>query len=101
MKYIKINFLYFTIIILFFLLLFNNLKHNERFLGYGKVFSVHSNPSPKCKYSNDCFPGYYYRSQKYQNICEPKDTRLTRERKNLIDNCSKSLEGNMMLEYPK
>ena len=39
---------------------------------------------------------YYYRSQQYQNMCEPNDTRLTRERINLIDNCSKSLEGNMI-----
>ena len=94
MKYKIIYFLYAILILLLFLLLIGSCK--EKFLGYGNVFGVHSNPNPNCRISGDCFPGYYYRSQQYQNMCEPADTRLTREKKILIDNCSKSLEGNMI-----
>ena len=102
MKYKQVYLLYAITIILLFLLLIASCKINEnkekreRFLGYGNVFGVHSNPNPNCKINRDCHAGYYYRSQQYQNMCEPNDTRLTRERINLIDNCSKSLEGNMI-----
>lgn len=98
MKYKQVYLLYAITIILLFLLLIATCKINEnreKFLGYGNVFGIHSNPNPNCKIYGDCHPGYYYRSQQYQNMCEPNDTRLTRERINLIDNCSKSLQGHM------
>ena len=79
------------------LLILNNNK--EQFMGYGNVFSTHINPNPSCKISNDCHPGYYYRSQQYANMCEPSDSRLTREKINLIDKCGKNLEGSMMINY--
>ena len=86
------------ILLLFLLLLIILIKHKkENFLGYGNVFGMHINPNPNCNINNDCFPGYYYRSQKYLNMCEPEDVRLTREPINLIDNCVKSLEGNMFV----
>ena len=91
-----IKILYTTVLVLLFLLLiFNNKK--ESFMGYGTVFGGHSNPNPNCRLNNDCHPGYYYRSQQYQNMCEPRDPRLTREPINIVDNCVKSLEGNMIM----
>jgi hypothetical protein len=91
-----IKILYTTVLVLLFLLLiFNNKK--EGFMGYGTVFGVHTNPNPNCRLNNDCHPGYYYRSQQYQNMCEPRDPRLTREPINIVDNCVKSLEGNMII----
>jgi hypothetical protein len=92
-----IKLLYVLILVLLFLLLILN-NRKEKFIGYGTVFGVHTNPNPNCKLCNDCHPGYYYRSQQYQNMCEPIDTRLTREPVNLVDNCVKSLDGNMILD---
>ena len=69
-------------------------------MGYGNVFGIHTNPNPNCRQNNDCFPGYYYRSQQYQNMCEPIDHRLTREPVSLVDNCVKTLEGNMVNNRP-
>lgn len=103
MKYKQVYLLYAISLILLFLLLINLFKSNinikDNFLGYGNVFSFHSNPNPNCRFNKDCHPGYYYRSQQYLNMCEPIDTRLTREKKKLFDNCSKSLEGNMAPHY--
>lgn len=79
------------------LLVLNNKR--EKFMGYGNVFGVHINPTPNCSLSNDCHPGYYLRSQQYTNMCEPLETRLTREKVNIVDNCVKNLEGSMMINY--
>ena len=95
-----IKLLYVVVVFLFFLTIIMNYKNEtEKVIGYGTVYGVHSNPNPNCKSRNDCFPGYYYRSQQYQNMCEPDDPRLTREPINLVDNCVKSLEGSMVMDH--
>ena len=90
-----IKVLYATVLVLFLLLIFLNYK-KEEYMGYGTVFGVHSNPNPYCNLNNDCHPGYYYRTQQYSNMEEPLDNRLTRERKHVVDNCVRSLEGSMV-----
>ena len=89
--------LFILILILFLLFIYLNIKREE-YLGYGNVYGIHLNPNPRCNSNNDCFPGYYYRSQKYLNMCEPEDKRLKREKKKLTDNCVRSLEGNMFVD---
>ena len=90
-----IKVLYATVLVLFFLLIFLNHK-KEEYMGYGNVFSVHSNPNPNCILNNDCHAGSYYRSQQYSDMEDPLDNRLTRERKHVVDNCVRSLEGSML-----
>ena len=66
--------------------------------GAGRVFSVHNNPSPVCNAQNDCFPGYYLRSQEYQNMCEPLDYReggLLRDKIQSVDGCTRKLASNL------
>ena len=55
---IMIKILYLVVLLLFFLAITMNYK-NEKFIGYGNVYGVHSNPNPDCRLNNDCFPGYY------------------------------------------
>ena len=93
-----IQILFVVLIALFIFTLMLN-KQKEEYMGYGTVFGVHTNPNPNCRLSNDCHPGYYYRSQLYQNMCQPKDHRLTREKVNLVDNCVKSLQGAMVMDH--
>lgn len=90
-----IKVLYVTVLVLFLLLIFLNHK-KEEFMGYGNVFGVHSNPNPNCILNRDCHAGSYYRSQQYSNMEEPIDYRLTRERKHVVDDCVRSLEGSMV-----
>ena len=89
------------LLLIFILIIFLRKSTQENYLGYGNVYGFHINPNPICENNEDCFPGYYYRSQKYQNMCEPKDMRLTKEPLNLVDNCSKTLEGNMYVNNCK
>ena len=93
-----IQILFVVLIALFIFTLMLN-KQKEEYMGYGTVFGVHTNPNPNCNLANDCHPGYYYRSQQYQNMCQPQDYRLTREPVNLVDNCVKTLEGGMLLNH--
>ena len=46
----------------------------------------------KCTPENNCFPGSYMRSQVYQNMCEPDDSRITREPVKVKDNCLRTLD---------
>jgi hypothetical protein len=73
-------------------------SNSEHMVGYGTIYGVHSNPSPKCELDNDCFPGFYNRTQIYQNMCEPLDTDrrgLLREKRNVVDGCVKTLGNNL------
>lgn len=86
-----------TIIILICLIILINIYNItfEKFtLGSGQGFSHYTPPIPNCTPENNCFPGSYFRSQVYQNMCEPKDVEhggLSREKIDLLDNCVKSL----------
>ena len=74
----KINFPILIIIVFVFCFLFNK-NSNESFMDYN------------CNHENDCFPRSYARTQEYGNVCPPDDTRLTREKKHLVQNCSRRL----------
>ena len=70
--------------------------NNEHLTGYGTVFGLSGNPSPRCTHGNNCFPGYYYRSQIYQNMCSPNDPNgLLRDKIQLVDGCVKTLANNL------
>ena len=76
----------------------NNSENYNVGSGAGRVFSVHNNPSPVCNAQNDCFPGYYLRSQEYQNMCEPLDYRegrLLRDKIQSVDGCTRKLGSNL------
>ena len=45
----------------------------------------------ECTPENDCFPGLYARTQEYGNVCPPEDSRLSREKRHLVQNCSRRL----------
>jgi hypothetical protein len=64
------------ILIIFLLVSFNQ---NESFTDY------------QCTHQNDCFPRSYARTQEYGNVCPPQDSRLSREKKHLVQNCSRRL----------
>ena len=67
------------------------MRKDERFsIGHGTSFSEFISPEA-CTPENDCFPGYYYRSQIYQNMCEPRDDRILRKKKDVVDNCLRKL----------
>ena len=67
----------FLVLIIIFLLVFVN--QGESFTDY------------QCTHQNDCFPRSYARTQEYGNVCPPQDSRLTREKKHLVQNCSRRL----------
>lgn len=78
-------------IVIFLLLLTHFKKINEGFsVGYGTSFSEFITPQP-CSSNNDCYPGYYFRSQQYQNICEPQDMRILRKKRDLQDVCVREI----------
>lgn len=69
-----------TLIILVSILIFTlTLPNNESFTDY------------QCTPENDCFPRSYARTQEYGNVCPPEDSRLGREKKHLVQNCSRRL----------
>lgn len=80
-----------------------NNRPTENLVGYGTVYGISTNPSPHCNASNNCFPGFYNRTQVYQNMCEPLDVDkrgLLRDKRQLVDGCVKTL-GNNMVPLPK
>ena len=79
-----IVYLYISLVILILLLVCIFYKNKEH-LSSGLVFSFHPNPNPSCNLGDNCHAGYYFRSQGYQNVFEPDDKRLLREKKQLVD----------------
>ena len=76
----------------------NNIEEYNIGSGAGRVFAINYNPSPVCNAENNCFPGYYLRSQEYQNMCEPLDSKeggLLRDKIKSIDGCSRRLGSNL------
>ena len=67
-------------------------KNNQEYfsVGHGGGFGQFYKPIPKCNSNNNCFPGYYFRSQSYQNMCEPCEGLLKTKRSN-NNNCLRSL----------
>lgn len=71
-----------------------NITFEKFTLGAGQAFSNYTEPIPPCSPKNNCFPGAYFRSQIYQNMCEPINIEqggLSREKKYLKDDCVKRL----------
>ena len=92
------------IAILFLLIVFSFVLNNNSTETYnvgsgaGRVFSIHKNPAPICNAENNCFPGYYLRSQIYQNMCEPLDYKeggLLRDKIQSVDGCTRQLGSNL------
>ena len=53
----------------------------------------------KCNPGNNCFPGSYWSSQYYQNVCQPKYG-LYRQKIGLQDNCLRNLNKSRKLVCP-
>ena len=81
-------------IIIIILLIYLILNKNEYFniqTGVGRSFSDYYPPYPACKFNNNCFPGYYYRSQYYNNMCLPRFGELTKDKIQIRDGCLRTL----------
>ena len=59
--------------------------------GVKRGFAVVMTPNKNCINNRDFFPGSYFRSEIYQNMCEPKYGALMRDKVGLRDFCLKSL----------
>ena len=84
------------IILLISIILINiyNITFEKFTLGNGQSFGPYTPPQPPCTPGNNCFPGSYFRSQSYQNMCEPatiNEGGLSKDKVQLIDNCVKTL----------
>lgn len=79
------------ILLLLIYLIINNKEYFNIQTGVGRSFSNFYPPHPPCLFNNDCFPGYYYRSQYYNNMCPPRFGQLTKEKIQLRDGCLRSL----------
>jgi len=80
------------LLILFLLILLIYLKNNNKEFYVG-IFGTDVNTLPKnCQAKNNCFPGSYFRSQLYNNMCQPECGKLNRLPIQLNDNCLKTLE---------
>ena len=79
-----ISLLLFLIIIL---ITYINIYKNEKFnLGVGKSFGKFYFPE-KCQHKDNCFKGAYFRSQLYNNMCEPATGKLLKIPVQLNDDC--------------
>ena len=91
---IKTNILRMLLLLLLLLLLLTTSIHfykNEKFnLGIGKSFGMFYKPE-KCLSKDNCFKGAYFRSQLYNNMCEPQTGELLKIPIQLNDQCVKSL----------
>lgn len=81
----------FEIMIVIFTLLLLCLRffQKENF-NYGKSFGQYIAPQ-KCTPENNCFPGAYFRTQAYQNVCDPDYGALTRDKIQLQSDCLRTL----------
>ena len=87
------------LIIIFLVVILYNNNINENFsVGYGTGFAQFYKPYPKCDSNNNCFPGYYYRSEIYSNLCEPQQG-LLKTKRNLNSNCTRQLNKNNNNNY--
>ena len=79
------------ILVLLIYLILNKKEYFNIQRGVGRSFSYFYPPYPPCKFNNNCFPGYYYRSQYYNNMCMPRFGALTKDKIQLRDGCLRSL----------
>jgi hypothetical protein len=66
------KFILLFILLLLILILINNIYTKERFniqTGVPKAFGEVQPAYPMCLFSNDCFPGYYFRSWRNTKFC--------------------------------
>ena len=83
------------IIILIFLIIYYLSQTSETFnLGIGKSFSQYYTPQ-SCNINDNCFKGSLYRTQLYENMCEPNYGNLLREKIPLNGNCLRTLGNNL------
>jgi hypothetical protein len=82
-----------VLLVLIFIVLYlkEQRKKQENFaVGYGTTFGEFHKPIPNCEFNNNCFPGYYFRSQLYSNMCEPS-CGLLKTKRNIRENCYRTL----------
>jgi hypothetical protein len=79
--------IYLILISLFVFLMCSNYEYFGP--GVGKSFGVYHSPE-NCEAKNNCFKGSYFRSQIYQDVCQPL-CGLNRSKKQLRSNCIKRL----------
>ena len=59
--------------------------------GVKRGFSNVLLPNKNCNSNNNCFKGHYFRSEIYENMCEPKYSALMRDKIGLRDFCLRRL----------
>jgi len=64
--------LFLSVIIMILMILIVNLFNKESFNTYDGLTFGYYYPPQKCDSNNYCFPGTYFRSELYSNMCEPR-----------------------------
>ena len=80
------------VIVLIILIIVN--KGHENFnlqSGVKRGFSQVLTPYPYCDSNKDCFPGSYFRTEIYENMCEPKCSGMLREKIAVKGSCLRKL----------
>ena len=80
------------VVILVVLIIVNKKKEDFNLqCGVKRGFSRVLKPHPNCVSDKNCFPGSYFRSELYENMCEPIYGGLMREKVSLRGHCLRTL----------
>ena len=81
-----------SVIIIILIILVLKIVYKEHFNTYdGLTFGYYYSPK-KCNSKNNCFPGTYFRSEIYSNMCEPRYGGINKIPIQLQNNCLRTLE---------
>ena len=80
------------VVILIVIIIVNKVREDFNLqCGVKRGFARVIKPHPNCDSDNNCFPGSYFRSEIYENMCEPRYGGLMKEKINLRGNCLRTL----------
>jgi hypothetical protein len=74
------------------MILIVNLFYKESFNTYDGLTFGYYYPPQKCNSNNYCFPGNYFRSELYSNMCEPRYGGINKIPIQFQDDCLRTLE---------
>ena len=81
-----------SVIIMILIILIVKLFYKESFNTYDGLTFGYYYPPKKCDSKKDCFPGTYFRSEIYSNMCEPRYGGINKIPIQLHDDCLRTLE---------
>jgi len=81
-----------SVILMILMILVLNIIYKESFNTYDGLTFGYFYPPKNCDSKNDCFPGTYFRSEIYGNMCEPRYGGINKIPIQLHDDCLRTLE---------